>query len=372
MINNNTLLELNNTEFGANINKIESYVIDSKQLNTIENNRQYYNEYKKYINILKNVKPSSVAFSEETDIEAIENTQYDKLLVEFPEQTATNVYGNCAENLAEVFSDISNNQEPIDIIAIPCIQGIAISATYTDGALYKVYVVKEDKKYLDITEDVKDIIPEYIEDIEDNSITDFRGIITTTDNNLEYKNNIKCSIIHRLRTHINIDKLQIIFTDLYSTNTNYGTKWEKIEFMKGIELNVPHHALIRNIDKTLISDAMEQLREHFTELMYKEHFAYTYENIIICNNTNNKYFIYNYSDCNPEDIFESTVKAININNNKNYMYANIKILDVLCNDKLVISNIDVNDILDIVNCGINIGSKVKFRVVNKKAILVNS
>lgn len=368
MINNNTLLELNKTEFGASINRLESYLIDTKQFEIISGQQNYDNKTKRYKEILKSIKPKSLMFSSKTDLEEIENTKYDKLLVDFPESMPMCIYGASNDNILNAYKHIVDHTNSIGITAIPSVVGIAVSVTYISGNLYKVYVVRDSVKLMDITNDVKSLLPSYIDAIKDNNITDFRGKITTKGNKLTNE----IDIIHRLRTHINTNELQFIFYCVYSDTRQYGSSWEMIEFIKGTELSVPHHALIRNIDCTLMMDAVIQLKEFFTDLNTKEQFPYTYNGIQIINNQNSKSFIYNYMDCPSNKIFESTVKSILINSNTSGMYATIKIVDTKCNDELVISSIDVNDVLDFVNFNISIGSKVQFYISDRKAYLYKS
>jgi len=371
MINNNTLLELNKTKFGANINRLESYIIDRKYIGIIEGQLAQTSEYTKYCEILKNIKPKSDVFSPRTDLEPLENTKYDSLLCEYPEVGALCIYGISDENMQKAYSHLSTNNESIDITAIPSTVGIAVSVTYLNGNLYKVYVVNDSIKYMDITDDIKQVLTSYIDEIKDNRITDFRGIITLdSDEYTPYE--LKCEIMHKLRTHMNKSKLKIVFHNVYSENKDYGSLWERIEFIKALGLNVPHHALIRNVDNTIITDATQQLKDHFHDLKSSDTLGYVYNGIRIFNNNTMSSFVYNYKDCEVGKVFESTIKAIVMNSSTNGINMNLKVVEHKCNDELIISDIDVTDALDIVNLNLSIGNKVKFIVENRKAVIYKS
>ena len=370
MINNNTLDEFKRLGFGINITEIESFVADYRQVAQICDTSLYDYEYNQIKELLKSIKPTSEAFSSSILLDTLDNDKYDVLLENNKEELCKTIYGVEDKAVDTIKKYISTKEDELmSVTAIPNIVGIAVSVTYINGHLYRVYLVKDNKKYKNITDITRKILPEYIDEIKDNNLTDFRGKISIKVSNDKIKN-ILCETMHRIRLGIKTDKLQIIFDDIYTdSDIDYGTRWERIEFIKDIGLNVPHHALIRNIETNLLVDAMEQLGNYFEELYTQEDIAY-YENGIVLKDNDTAYkFIYNYKDAEPNRKFESVVKAVNMNNNEESIKLTAKILETKCNDKLNITEIEIPDAIIIANNVISIGSKVQFSVYNRKAVL---
>lgn len=102
MININTLNELNRFGIGADIARLESYIVDYKQANLTTNMYAYEHDYLKMNKILKELKSDSLAFTDKTSLTEEATDEYDKLLMKYSNRTINEIYGADDKNIDEV------------------------------------------------------------------------------------------------------------------------------------------------------------------------------------------------------------------------------------------------------------------------------
>lgn len=383
MININTMTLLNNIAFGADIDSLESYIIDFKQAQLLARLDKYEAEYLKLSKILKELKTESLAFSDKTSLTELDTNNYDRIFLSKPNFKMKLAYGTQSDTLCNIKNNIYENKDTFDIMAMTYIEGININCIYIKGNLFTINAIGEYYKYIDLTSVLKSKVPEHIKELAKYELVELRGKITIfKDEEYRLKRlNTICSTMEALRLNINIDKLNIIFDDMFiedNTELPFDNQWDKIEFMSDIGLVVPHHALVRGIDKETFNQAMEELDNYFDDIQNDTDIVYDYNNIeirlnddIYCSDDNKK-FIYNSRDCDSKQLYSSKIKSISTTSNGNTIKPVLNIVSIQCNDKLDIDNIVVDDICTLETNDLKIGSKVVFNVINNKAYIVKN
>lgn len=378
MINENTLKTLNKIAFGADIDSLESHLVDLKQAELISDITNYEYNYLKLTKMLKEIKPSSLLFTDKTSLEELKFNDYDKYFSLSSEQSKI-IYGTSDSNLSIIKNDI---EEPIDIVAINNVDGININCVYINGYLYRIYGIGKYNKYINLTEQLKDKLPGYIEEISNLDIVEFRGKVTifNTHKKLQYSSlNLIASTMRCIRTNSNIGRLDIVLNDMYTdiSELNIDNQWDKLQFMRDIGLSVPHHALIRNIDKEILSQALEELDVYFEDIKTNEGINYSYTGFEVRKNKNalkdnsSLNIIYDSRTSKPGEIYKSTIKSISTIYKDNIIESIVNIIPIQCNNNLVINKIEIDDIYNIEKYSLHIGNKVYFQVIEGEALLVN-
>lgn len=384
MININTLNELNMYGVGADIAKLESYIVDYKQANLTTNMYAYERDYLRMNKILKELKPDSLAFTDKTSLAEEDTDEYDKLLLKYNNRAIDEIYGAQDDNISILGNYIkSQSDECIDMVAIPNILGISIRCSYTNGYLYRINIIGDSYKYTDITKRFREQLPKYIEEFSKYKLVELRGKITIFNNNEELQKtslNIETSTMHLLRLGIDNDKLSLVFDDIFIDSdsiTEYDNQWDKIEFLRNIGFSVPHHALIRNVDYSMIADAFTSFRDYFSNIEDTTGIIYKYNGYQIRDNSRMSYeqdyskFIYIFDKCDYKNIFNSRLKSVLTINNGDVKVL-VKIVSTKCNDCLNIDTIEIQDINVLNTYELSPGNNVFFFINDGKAILTKN
>ena len=389
MLNDNTLEVLNRIGFGADINSLESYIIDYKQARLVSNLAFYADNYNKLCKILSEIKPDSVALKNSNELEPIELNRDDCILEKYGNAYPKVIYGIDSNGINVIKSSFDAEDNGVaDITAIANVLGVNINCYYVYGKLHGVYLVGETKKYQNITKILVDNkkVKEYYGEFSKYGILELRGVLTILNNcpDLQMKSlNISSSVMRNIRLKINIDKLDIVYTDVFIKDTidsselsdaEFNNQWDKFEYLSELNFHVPHYILLRNISSDNLEDALLGIAENFSN--QEKDFSYPYRGMIIRFNNDiictavGHTFIYNDKDGEPGKIFQSTVRSISSTDENNGLGQKINIIEVKCNDNLKISSIPVNDLYDLEKYKIMPGSKIKFQLIENKLILV--
>lgn len=381
MINENTIATLNKIGFGADIDSLESYIIDYKQARLLSNLAFYANEYKRLVKILKEIKPSSQALSNKTELIEEDTDIYDRLLNEHRRLFMSVAYGAQNQLVHAIKDNISSNfNNCTDLVGIANIDGINVRCSYINGNLYRINCIGEEKKYLDITELLRNKVPSFLEDFKNIKLAELRGKITLFNNaDVQFiEKNIPCSVMRCIRTKINIDSLKIVITDVIvdkNSDFEYNTQWDRLEHLRDLGISVPHYVLVRDVDSESISDALIEIDKYFSNIKEKNEMIYSYHGNIIrinselyCDSLDTN-VIYNSRDLVTDTIYSSTIKSINTTTENNRLKQRLNIVKVKCNDNLFIDSIELTDIYDIEKYEITIGGRVNFKVECNKAVI---
>ena len=377
MINEHTLKLLNKLAYGADIDSLESYLTDLKQAKILSDITKYEYNYLKLSNILKEIKPNSLFFTGKTALKEIPKDKYDKYF-ELSSKYSKTIYGTSDFSLNKLKTELV---EAKDIIAVAILEGININCIYLNGYLYRIYAIGKYEKYIDLTKMLNDKISGYIEEFSKTEIVELRGkvVIPLKHSELIDKSlNRLGATIHCIRTDSNLDKLEIVIDDMYTdfTMLNIDNQLDKMQFMMNIDINVAPNALVRNIDKEVIGQALEELDDYFDNLEDRKYefsgFEIRNNNSVLKDNSELN-IIYNSKDSKPEEVYKSTIKSISTkykHSENGDMVSIINILPIQCNNKLVVNSIEIDDIYDLEKYSIGIGNKVLFQVAEGKAFLI--
>ena len=64
-----------------------------------------------------------------------------------------------------------------------------------------------------------------------------------------------------IRTKTHLQDLNIVFNDIIidSEDLPYNNQWDKLEYMRSINLSVPHYSLIRSVNRENLEQALLEL-----------------------------------------------------------------------------------------------------------------
>lgn len=382
MINDTVLNKLNKANIGADIDSLESFIVDFKQASELCDLSYYSNTYNELKGILREAKVNSKALQHKSDLDSIDKsdpyvTIFEEINNVYPEHT----YGSRSLAVQNMKASLDCNPDgAADLVAITNVDGLDVLCSYMNGYIYRIYAIGETQIYIDLTEQLKSKVPSYIDGISCYREVELRGKITIFNNHKdcqELSKYIPCSAMRLIRLSSKLDCLDIVFNDMFikSDNLPYTNQWDKLEYMRDNGISVPHHVLVRNIDKEILSKALLQMHEYFRDIRNSTGMVYKYHGIIVrfndeivCNSSGHT-IIYNAEDLTSDVEFESTVKSISTTQENNEMIQHVGIVATKCNDDLVIDCIDIDDIYDIEEYEIVIGKKIKFKVIENKAVL---
>lgn len=378
MVNESTLRFLNNNAFGADIDSLESYVIDFKQSSLISDLSKYESTYMKLYEVLKNLKRNSVAFNESTSLQVIENDRFDKLFKIHSSKIPVIAYGKDDSNINTFKDQLDLCSDAMsDIVCLTYSSGINIKVTYDYGYINAIYAVGNHCKYIDLTDKFKNKIPSYMKEFKDYKLVELRGkVVLGTDKlkNITFKYpNVPCYINRLIRLDINIDILELIFDNIYidieTINLPFNNQWEMLDYIEDCGFKTETHVLIRSISKEILSQALIEIGNYFEN----EALEYDCSGIEIRMNDNtmeSSKFIYKDKECDIDKEFTAVVKSISNIHDEDGIKHRINIVNTQCNDKLAIDYIDIDDIYLLEEKKISTEKKIKFHVIESKAVII--
>lgn len=372
MINNTTLNELNDTEFGADLDKIELYVLYYIKAASVSDMRKYNKLYNKCRKLLKDLKETSVVFQNNNSFADTIEDKYDI--------DTSNIIDNNIEITSKVNNTLLNNilsseTGNLNIVGIPYIDGINVKCIYINGYIYRIYICDNYNNYMNVTDNLKHRIPNHIEELSNHPKTILIGKLTIFNTNIDiqsFLNDINTSIMMYIINNIHTDKIELIFTDIFDENIKTYTHWDRLEYMRTLHINVPHHAMLRNIDATLIAPALESFNEYFEDIVNTTGIIYSYSGIELRVNEDTDYSIYDriiYSKTNNENkVYESKIKSFSTIDIDNKIFINAHIIRTDC-DGCNIENVIIPDICVIDKYNLKVGESISFEIINNKAYI---
>lgn len=372
--------ELNKLGFGLDIDSLESYIVDYEQARYLTDLSLYEHNYKILRDLLFEVKPSSLVFSTQAELEQEKTSEEDIFFIENKNERHPTIYGlydrKKLEGLKGYIDGLNNGLT--DMLSMINIMGLDVQFIYRYGELLSVNLIGECNKYTDITDEVSgsEILPMGVEDLEDFWVTEFRGKLTipNTSSNLQnISKHIETSVMRCIRCGIHYDALEILVTDIRikkakSENgeyTQWGNEWEKMEYVRSIGFDVPYYGLLRGIDSDSLESALSDMDGFFNKAEKSNRIAYKYRGFE-ARIQGVKPILYNTTDTDSEQLFVSTVKSFKHMSDGT---DKLEIVIIQCNDRLLINEIESDDLYVLSELGIRKGSKVVFNVVEGKAIL---
>jgi hypothetical protein len=373
MLNDSTLTQLNRLGFGLYIDKIETYIANYKEAqyigNGIENYKYNYEELKRLLSALKPT--SRVLTDEELDTQIYDN--HNKIFKLVNNDRSPILYGRADDDGLEMVknSTLLTETDIMDLVGIEYTEGLNVSCTYKKGILEGIYGLSKENMICDFTEKLKGRLKHEIEALKEYDLVDIRGIITIE--NRYITTNAVCDTAGIIRAGIGINKLRFIANDIFLANVDNNdgelstviddnTKhyWKKLSFIKNIGLDAPEYSLLRNIDDSTFTQAVYTFADSFAS---KGIIRFKVKNIR--DTSNISILTYEIGSVDSSYVFESVITGIS-------MYEDtykLNIVNTECNFNLHIDNIILDDVFDIEKYKLRVGGKVRFRVIERRAIL---
>ena len=379
MINSNTLKLLNRNGFGADIDKLESYLIDLKHIQTVSRvnvNSKYYMELNK---LLKEVKPESLYFTDRTSMIESELEKNDKLFIDYVNDDYYTIFGY-SDNKINDFKRYINEapDSSIDLVSIPNILGITVKVIFINGYLYRINLIGKQYKYTDVTDVFKAKVPGFINTLAKYEVVEVRGYIVDT-SHIDEPSDIKyvCNINNKIRTCTDLDDLQIVIDDVYidSVDSDRYTQWDKFNLLDNTEFNTVTRTMIRGVDSDTLIQALKEFNYSLHDTLGTEVPIYKYNGIKIIENNSTvrdyeNTFIHNLNNARENQVYTSVIKSITTSGNADDMYLKLSIVDAKCNENLYINHINIYDISSLDSKNIEIGKEIRFTVFNNNAIIL--
>lgn len=381
MISSYTLSTLNRLAFGANIDALESYIVDFKQASKVTDLSKYKETYDALYKILEEVKPQSVAFDAKTDLVGTESG---------PTHSIFARYGNIRLNKAYGLYDkvqLKGIQDKIDrspdgceaLTSVLNVRGLDIMVAYKHGILIDAFLIGESTKYNDITDLAERILHKRVSAWSNLDLVELRGVVTLKVDKQENIPDrcIETTIMHYLRLGVHLDRLDIVINNILTDDqddigeSGYNAK---LEYLEQLGFSIPSTGILLDITCDMLAESLKGFGEYFGGLSeedddsYIDRYSYGFKVYIDKDNGIGGVHCI-LDDANPETVFEATVKSMVADRYNNNQILTIDRTE--CNLGLTIDKIQVLDMYDIEKYGINVGQTIHFRVVEGSPVLTD-
>ena len=382
MINKNTLDKLNRLGFGADVDSLETYISLIETSKKMDYQLVEENELDSLKEILKELKPESPMITGSSLLEDYctvkELTGLDKKYNVLLEE-----YGCDRFNIVEEQSDllrakqiVAGVNKSISVTALIKPIGLPFRAIYTNGWLAKGIAGN-----IDITREIKDVLPNYIEDWGFFKFVEVRGILyISKDLDLRYKNERE-AIVDIVINNGNISSLgaKYICYRLLSDEISLDSILEEIEFLEDSGFEVPKYGILKNVTKLNLEASVAKLLQYFGSVEKEENLSYRSDGLLVIMNelsdldyrldVNKHSFLIRLGIWKAEQ-FKAEIKSIEFKQGKTYLepYA------VIDNVK---TSIGIVDRVSLVSLGImeeneyQVGSEIEFKVEEDAVKLVS-
>ena len=287
MINLNTINELEKLHIGSDVDKLENYAAMINYSESMGNCIVNLEDKTRILELLSELKKNSEVLKYTWGIERIPHDEFDKLY-ETNGKFITKAVNDISEQEIKRFTYNMLNSKDIFAIALP--DGIDIRIIYRNGLYYKAYTYCNEDKGLDITEHIKYLVPYNIQEITDSGLIELQARLSMTDTAMREAGVNEADKLYFIVNFIShefsmndIDKLCVKVYKMYCDDFEaiMDTLWNEYELLEETELDVAEHAIIRDVDKSDVVDAIYELQSYFDNYDDKE---YLYTNIIVCMN----------------------------------------------------------------------------------------
>lgn len=388
MVNNTTLKELNRFGFGADIDSLESFILDYKQASLVSDLEDYKEEYLEAYRLLELLKPTSEAFGRYGEIKVEQNT-YARLFYNHPVPRYHSKYGNNITKMygydmrvGDAFTEELKKSDEKEIVCVLYPRGLDIDCIYINGYLYKVYCVgynasEEPMLYDDISEFVKGIVKSNIPKFKHNELAELRGKLVidpayrdmATSRRLE-----ECTIAEWIRLGINKDKLSIVYTDIITDTMDiFEDQWAKLEYMsESLGLScVANHYFVRNASEISLQALTKEMRLTAQE----DKVGFEYSGIefrvnadIFCDRTYSR-ILSLIGETDPDAVYTSIIKSYTFENRVSSIVPIVNFVSTNCGSGITVDKLEIDDVCNIEKYGLYPGNKISFRVVNGRTVL---
>lgn len=290
MINKNLMDELDRLGFGADVDTLETYVINLQDAANAGYPEVTDDVYDMYYNLLKQLKPNSIAFIRNWEYEDYDLEPIDRILERH--KIKDSIYIRTMEDLAE-FKDALLTQESVDFCTTIDVSGHIARAVYKYGRLVSGTLKGKHKKGKDITRHLRTILPTYIEDWKDYELVEIRGKIVINKETFQKLNtflktplNCVTYLLREDATDSERAELEFICYECIieykdsEKNNEIRTVYNMLKYLSNLGFKVLEGYLFESIDYYNLNEKIDAIIRHFEEL-YEESALYNSDGIFI-------------------------------------------------------------------------------------------
>ena len=364
MININTMDKLEKLHIGSDIDKLENYVAIINYSDIMGNCIVTQDKREVIEELLREVKRNSELFKYTWDMEKNTYDEFDYLYNKLGKFVGTKISD---ANDAEVKNFSNNIIDTKDIFAIALPDGIDLRILYRKGIYYKAYTYHKNSKGKDVTNHIKHLVPYNIQEITDSGLVELQSRITMTDDQLKLAGLTEADKLYFIVKFLSsefciseLDKFTVKTYKMYCDDPEsiMDTLWEEYELLENTELDLVDHALIRNIARDDVKDAINELQNYFDSLEDKE---YLITDIILSLNDNMYESKITYSKKDKiKQIYKSIIQDIKWVCGENSQKPKIDIKPVMTKQGDVINNILLDNLNILIKLSLTKGSEVYF------------
>ena len=364
MININTMDKLEKLHIGSDIDKLENYVAIINYSDIMGNCIVTPDKREVIEELLREVKRNSELFKYTWDMEKNTYDEFDYLYNKLGKFVGTKISD---ANDAEVKNFSNNIIDTKDIFAIALPDGIDLRILYRKGIYYKAYTYHKNSKGKDVTNHIKHLVPYNIQEITDSGLVELQSRITMTDDQLKLAGLTEADKLYFIVKFLSsefciseLDKFTVKTYKMYCDDPEsiMDTLWEEYELLENTELDLVDHALIRNIARDDVKDAINELQNYFDSLEDKE---YLITDIILSLNDNMYESKITYSKKDKiKQIYKSIIQDIKWVCGENSQKPKIDIKPVMTKQGDVINNILLDNLNILIKLSLTKGSEVCF------------
>lgn len=377
MINKSLVDELDSLGFGSDVDKLENYVASISESIKIGKAMESIKRHALYKDLLENVKPDSKVL-----IENESNTDKclydsDKLLKEYKMGNILSV--KSMKDLIDFKENILSDKA-IDLIAISKINGYPVRVVYKNGSLLSGSTKGNNGKGVDITRQLKEVLPIYIEDFKNYGLIEIRGdaVVSLEDFNEvrhTWKTPLSCSAL-LLRDGVTTEELKMLNVICYRCITekdSFDTQEEELEFLEEHDFSVPDREVFSGVDYYSFDMRIEEILNKFETMYDNEELMYDTDGIIVSINDNKTFYSkglradkYNGNFAlkmgkvwENSNIYESKVEDIKWIYDTKYIRPLLKIEEILTVTGIEVNEVELNSIDELLTNNIKVGSSIK-------------
>jgi len=297
MVDKDTLEELERLGFGADVDKLESYIASLQDVAGLGQPLVDDALYDGYVRLLKKVKPDSYVLNRNWEVEETELNEYDVLLKEYGMSSITTI--TSLADLGRFKSILSSISYPVELMASVKENGHAVRVVYVNGHLYSGTTRGRYKKGRDITRHLKLILPNYIPDWSRIQLVEIRGELLVSIQNFErhLKETLKTplssvtSLIRDSSTDNEIKLLEMVaYKVLMGDGNNLKTLWDEFEYLERLGFKTPHKAKIAGVTPYNLDASVQTLLNYFERLMDSGSIPYATDGIVVAINDNSLFY----------------------------------------------------------------------------------
>ena len=284
MVNRNLMDELNNLGFGADVDALETYVINLQNADADGNPEVDSKVYEKHLLLLKQLKPSSIALMRDWESAGDAGVTDGTEKYTFEELRLVKSMGD--------LSDLRNklSDEGIDFCARASLIGRDIRAIYKRGRLVAGSTAGVNGEWRDIIRHLRCMLPTYIEAWESYKSVEVSGVVVINDENFkQLSESLKTkmsAITHILRDDATEAELSMIHCICHSGVIEGGWHiedeiYDEITTLGNLGFNIPKHINVLGVDRYNFDEKIEGILNEFEDMHDKRELAYDCDGVVV-------------------------------------------------------------------------------------------